>query len=361
MQEEEKIKKVAVVGLGVIGDLVLTMLRLHGMEVVGIDSREVKSIVPARKGDVTDEKFLLACLEDCDAVVSCLPYHLTQHVVDAALEKEIHYFDATEDVEITKLIRERAKTSKGVMIPQCGLAPGFIGIVAAHLAQGFSEIDSIKMRVGALPQNPSGKLSYAVNWSVEGLVNEYIEDCDIIKEGKPQKIASLGLLEPLRINGSEYEAFTTSGGLGTMTETYQDLAKNLDYKSIRYPGHCEMITFLLDELQMRDKRWELMKILKDALPPCEQDKVLVYASVTGRRKKESETETVEFVKEYGPKTINGRPYKAIAWTTAAAIVSALQLVDLGYLPKNGFIKQEEIPYDQFIWTEYGKLFSEEEK
>jgi len=357
--KEEGIIKVAVIGVGVVGSLVALMLRLYGFEVVGLDSQKVKSTIPIRRGDVADKDYLLSALEDCDAVISCLPYHLTRFVVEAAFEKGIHYLDATEDIQMTNYIKDRAKDAKGVMIPQCGLAPGFVGIVASHLAQGFKTIDSIKMRVGALPQNPSGKLGYAINWSIEGLVNECIEDCDIIKEGKKQKIAALGLLETLRINGTEYEAFTTSGGLGTMAETYKDKVKNLDYKTIRYPGHCEMMLFLLDDLKMRDKRWELMKIMQEALPPCEQDKVLVYVSVTGE--KNDSVQTVEFVREYGPKIINGTPYKAIAWTTAAAIVSALQLVDQGHLPKRGFVKQEEIPYDKLEWTEYGKLYSEEEK
>tara|TARA_R100000808_G_scaffold24815_1_gene58531 strand:+ start:1254 stop:2345 length:1092 start_codon:yes stop_codon:yes gene_type:complete len=361
IQEENRIKRVAVIGIGVIGELVVTMLRHHGFEVTAVDERDVKTLVPVRRGDIRNQSFLSDCLSDCDAVVSCVPYHLTKCVVEAALLKGIHYFDATEDVEVTNFIRRKSGKAKGAMVPQCGLAPGFIGIVASHLAKGFDDIESIKMRVGALPQNPTGKLGYAINWSVEGVVNEYIEDCDIIKEGKHQKVAALGLLETLRIKGTEYEAFTTSGGLGTMTETFKDRAKNLDYKSIRFPGHCEQIEFLMNELQMRDKRWELMKILKEALPPCDQDKVLVYASVTGRRSEGAELETVEFVREYAPKVIKGRSYKAIAWTTGAAIVTALQLVDLGHLPQKGFVKQEQIPYEKFIWSEYGKLYVEEEK
>ena len=160
-------------------------------------------------------------LEDCDAVISCLPYNLTRFVVEAAFDKGIHYFDATEDTQMTCYIKDRAKNAKGVMIPQCGLAPGFIGIVASHLAQGFKNIDTIKMRVGALPQNPSGKLGYAINWSIEGLVNEYIEECDIIKEGKAQKASPMTMLETLRIDGTEYEAFTTSGGLRYRREKRQ--------------------------------------------------------------------------------------------------------------------------------------------
>tara|TARA_A100001515_G_scaffold89522_1_gene71176 strand:+ start:1417 stop:2496 length:1080 start_codon:yes stop_codon:yes gene_type:complete len=351
------INKVAVVGMGVIGELVATMLRLYGLEVVGVDNRKIKSHIPMRRGDVSAENFLGEALHDCDAVVSCLPYHLTRFVVEAAFEKGIHYFDATEDVQMTNYIRDRSRNSKGVMIPQCGLAPGFIGIVGSHLAQGFKEIDTIKMRVGALPQNPTGKLGYAVNWSVEGLINEYIEKCEIIKEGQPQSVAGLGLLETLRVNGNEYEAFTTSGGLGTMTETYKGKVKNLDYKSIRYPGHCEMMTFLLDELKMRDKRWELMKMFKEALPPCDQDKVVVYASVTGE--KNDSIQTVEFVKEYEPKIINGTPYKAIAWTTAAAMFAVVQLVCEGHIKDRGFVKQEDIPYDKLIWTMFGKLFVED--
>ena len=357
--QEKKIKKIAVVGMGVIGDLVATMCRLHGYDVVGIDNRKLKSATTIRRGDVADKDFMSNVLEDCDAIISCLPYNLTRFVVEAAFDKGIHYFDATEDVQMTNYIKDKAKNARGAMVPQCGLAPGFIGIVASHLAQGFKKIDTIKMRVGALPQNPTGKLGYAINWSIEGLVNEYIEECDIIKEGKVQKVSPMSMLETLRIDGTEYEAFTTSGGLGTMTETYKGKVKNLDYKSIRYPGHCKMMKFLLDDLKMKDKRWELMKIMQNALPPCDQDKVLVYASVTGE--KNGKVQTVEFVKEYEPKIINGTPYKAIAWTTAAAIVSAVQMVDKGHLPQRGFVKQEDIPFDKLKWTDFGKLYTEEEK
>jgi saccharopine dehydrogenase-like NADP-dependent oxidoreductase len=353
------IKRPAVIGMGVVGDLVATMLRLYGLEAIGVDKEDVKAVAPIRKGDIQDKDFLEEATRDCDAIVCCLPYHLTKGIVEFAYEKDKHYFDATEDVATTELIRSLGRTAKKVMIPQCGLAPGFIGIATADLTSQFKEVHDIRMRVGALPKNPSGKLGYAVNWSIEGLVNECIEDCDIIKDRKPQKVPALALLETIRIGGTEYEAFTTSGGLGTMVETYKGMANNLDYKTIRYPGHCEMMSFLLNEMKLRDKRWELMSMLKEAVPPCEQDKVIVHASVTGE--KNGAVQTIDYVREYGPKTINGRSYKAIAWTTAAAIVSVVQMVSQKYLPQKGFVKQEDIPYDKFVWMTYGKLFNEDEE
>jgi len=353
------IKKPAVIGMGVVGDLVATMLRLYGLEAFGIDKEDIKTVAPIRKGDIQDKDFLADATTDCDAIICCLPYHLTKDIVEFAYDKGKHYFDATEDVATTELIRSLGRTSKKVMVPQCGIAPGFIGIVTANLASQFKEVHDIRMRVGALPANPSGKLGYAVNWSIEGLINECIEDCDIIKDGKPQKVPALSLLETLRVGGTEYEAFATSGGLGTMAETYKGMTNNLDYKTIRYPGHCEMMSFLLDEMKLRDKRWDLMAMLKEAIPPCEQDKVIVHASVTGE--KNGTVQTVDYVREYGPKTINGRTYKAIAWTTAAAIVSVMLMVSQGYLPQKGFVKQEDIPYDKFIWTTYGKMYNENEE
>ena len=123
-------------------------------------------------------------LDGVDAVLSCLPYHLNVGVAETAHRLGLHYFDLTEDVPTTTRIRELAETSDGVMAPQCGLAPGFVGIVAASQADSLERCRSIRMRVGALPQHPTGRLAYAFNWSPEGVVNEYLNDCEVIEDGE---------------------------------------------------------------------------------------------------------------------------------------------------------------------------------
>jgi saccharopine dehydrogenase-like NADP-dependent oxidoreductase len=125
---------------------------------------------------VTDQAFLDAFLATQDALVACLPYHANLPVAEAAHRAGIHYFDLTEDVATTVAIRDMAKTSKGLMAPQCGLAPGFIGIVGAELCQRFTKLRDVELRVGALPRYPNGQLRYSFTWSPAGVINEYIND-----------------------------------------------------------------------------------------------------------------------------------------------------------------------------------------
>ena len=179
------IDNILVVGMGKVGSLVGTLLDQTGFSVTGMDAREVSLGFPTITGDMTSAAELGAALKKVDAVVSCLPYHLNREVAVAAHEAGIHYFDLTEDVPTTKATLELSKTSKGLMAPQCGLAPGFIGIVGSHLTNAFSQLREINLRVGALPQNPTGLLGYAFNWSPEGVVNEYLNDCEVIQNGEP--------------------------------------------------------------------------------------------------------------------------------------------------------------------------------
>ncbi|MBT6491986.1 MAG: L-lysine dehydrogenase, partial [Deltaproteobacteria bacterium] len=216
------IEKVLVIGMGKVGSLVGTLLHETGFQVTGMDAAEPQGLAfSVIKGDVKNPESLGASLKEVDAVVSCLPYDLNINVAHAAHAAGIHYFDLTEDVPTTKAILELSETSKGLMAPQCGLAPGFIGIVGSHLTKAFTKIRAINLRVGALPQNPTGLLGYAFNWSPAGVVNEYLNDCEVIKDGKIMAVPAMEDNETIFINGLHLEAFTTSGGLGTMCETYE--------------------------------------------------------------------------------------------------------------------------------------------
>ena len=296
-------------------------------------------------------------LKNHDAVISCLPYHLTLAVAQAAHKAGIFYFDPTEDVKTTEAVRKLAESGTSVMIPQCGLAPGIIAIIGAHLAKKFDAgtIQSLKLRVGALPQNPAGQLGYAGNWSLEGLVHEYIADCDVIADGKRQKIPALRNEEILRIDGMEYEAFTTSGGLGTMTESFKGKVETLDYKSIRYPGHLAGMRLLLEDLRFRQRPDELIKRIRVALPPDDDDRVLIHISAQGEIKGRLQTKAL--VAQYNPLKIAGKMRPAILWTTAVSIASIIEMASSGKLPARGFVKQEDIPLPAFLSTTHGKLFA----
>jgi saccharopine dehydrogenase (NAD+, L-lysine-forming) len=167
------IAAVTVLGLGAVGELAATLLHNTGFTVTGVDERipDRKLAFATTKISVAARDELSAVLAGQDAVLSCLPYHLNMDVARLACELGLYYFDLTEDVPTKELILDLSKTSKRLMAPQCGLAPGFVGIVGAHLAERFEKIRSIKLRVGALPQHPTGLLAYSFNWSPEGVVN----------------------------------------------------------------------------------------------------------------------------------------------------------------------------------------------
>ncbi len=342
--------------MGKVGSLVGTLLA-DLFSVTGIDKQAPAMPVsfPTVEGNVTDPTTLRELLKGHDAVVSCLPYNLNLAVAKTAYELGIHYFDLTEDVATTAAIREMATTAKGVMIPQCGLAPGFIGIVGSQLTKSFTKLRDIELRVGALPRYPNGLMGYSFTWSPAGVINEYINDAECIHNGARKMVPSLEGLETINIEGQEFEAFTTSGGLGTLCETLEGKVDTLNYKTIRYPGHAKLMRFLLYELILKEKRELTEQILTEAKPPVKEDVVYVYAVVEGWDGDFLKRE--EFYRAYHPIDIHGRNWRAISWTTAASVVAVVEMVANGKLPAKGFVKQEDIGLDDFYATRWGRLYA----
>jgi saccharopine dehydrogenase-like NADP-dependent oxidoreductase len=351
-----RIQSVIVLGLGKVGYLVAELLHATGFKVTGADLAPLTDTVyPTIQIDVSNASDIWSKIQGFDAVISCLPYRFNLGIATIAHEQGIHYFDLTEDVPTTRAIIEMSENVQTVMAPQCGLAPGFIAIAGASLASDFDRIRSIRLRVGALPQHPTGLLGYAFNWSPEGVVNEYLNDCEVIEEGQHKWVSPMEWQEQLVINGIQLEAFTTSGGLGTMCKTFLGKAENLDYKSIRYPGHVQLMNFFFHELLMREQRELAGKILTNAKPAVNDDVVFVHASAEGWKKDRLFRD--EFVRAYYPITIGRQPCRAIAWTTAASVCAVIEMVNSGILPDKGFLKQEEIPLEEFLKTQNGRLYA----
>jgi saccharopine dehydrogenase-like NADP-dependent oxidoreductase len=347
--------RIAVLGLGKVGHLAADLLAEAGFDVTGIDAHaQVDKSFPTFRADLADEAGLADLLRPFEAVLSCLPYARNRAVADPAHSLGLHYFDLTEDVPTTCHIRRLAETSRGLMAPQCGLAPGFVGIVGADLANAFERVRTIRLRVGALPRHPTGLLGYAFNWSPEGVVNEYLNDCEVIEEGVKKMVSAMEWIETIYVDGVKLEAFTTSGGLGTMCETYAGRIENLDYKTMRYPGHVDLMNFFFHELLMRERRDLAGEILTHAKPPVDDDVVYVHASAEGWRS--GRLHRKEFVRAYVPREIGGRMRTAIAWTTSASVVAVVEMVRDQMLPRSGFLKQEDIPFAAFLATRTGRLF-----
>jgi saccharopine dehydrogenase (NAD+, L-lysine-forming) len=288
-----------------------------------------------------------------EAIVSCLPFNLTIEVAKIAHACGIHYFDPTEDVATTAAVTELAKTSKATFAPQCGLAPGFISIAANSLMQGLNDINIVKMRVGALTQSTSNFLKYAFTWSIDGLVNEYIHPCIVLEDGIKKSIPALGGMESITIDGDVYEAFYTSGGVGSMTDTYLGKVKYLDYKTIRYPGHCEKMAFLLQDLKLRERPELLKEILSHVIPHVEDDKVVIYVSVQGYIKGRLTEKT--YTNTLYPTNYDGNVFTAIQMTTAAGICTIIDLV-VKEKKLSGIVKQEQVSLDEFISNRFGSYY-----
>lgn len=355
------INQVAVFGLGKVGELVATLLLDSGFKVIGYDAVERSGLsFETRPLDVSDALGLREALHGVDAVVSCLPFSLNIDVAEAANAASVHYFDLTEDVPTTNRVMEMsaARGAAGLtpitFAPQCGLAPGLIGIIGASLAKKFSVIRSIELKVGALPQNPTGLLGYAFNWSAEGVVNEYLNDCEVLRSGKRQMVPAMTETERVVIAGVELEAALTSGGLGTMCSTYAGRVQRLDYKTMRYTGHFEQMHFLFDELNLRDRRDLAGELLVAAKPPVNDDVVYLHAAVEGL--KDGRPYRENYVRGYKPIEIGGREWRAISWTTASSIVAVVELVAEGRLPQAGFIRQEDIALEDLLSTQAGVRF-----
>jgi len=219
----------------------------------------------------------------------------------------------------------------------------------------FDSVEIVKMRVGALPVNPSNVLKYSLTWSTDGLINEYGNVCYGIEDGQKVALRPLEGYETIEIDGLLYEAFNTSGGLGTLADTYAGKVNTMNYKTLRYPGHCEKIYLLMNDLKLNNDRETLKRILEQAVPKTLQDVVIMYTSVTGMRGGELFEEN--HVKKIYPQTIAGKLWSAIQVTTASGICSVLDLVVERPDCYRGFVTQETFELSSILENRFGKVFA----
>lgn len=306
--------------------------------------------------DATDAEALARHLVEhrYEAVISSLPFYCNPGVARAARKHGLHYFDLTEDVEVARAVRAEAAGAETAFVPQCGLAPGFVSIAANELIGHFDELRSVKMRVGALPQHPNNVLKYSLTWSTEGLINEYGNPCVAISERRLVEAAPLEGLEEIEIDGTLYEAFNTSGGLGSLGETFGDRCEQMNYKTMRYPGHCEQMRLLMNDLKLNQDRDTLKRILENAVPQTLQDVVIVYVAVTGRQ--DGELREENYVNKIYPQEIAGRLWSAIQVTTAAGIAAVVDLVLSRPGNYRGFVRQEQFTLPEVLANRFGAWY-----
>lgn len=361
--------RVLVLGAGKIGALISGLLaETNDYEVSLVDVRDGVAQAVARahglknltafEFDAADSSLLAAHLRrrPVDAVVSSLPFYCNPGVAKVAREADLHYFDLTEDVEVTRQVRAVAEGADKAFVPQSGLAPGFVSIAANELITHFDELRSVKLRVGALPQHPNNVLKYSLTWSTEGLINEYGNPCVAISEGRVVESAPLEGLEEIEIDGTSYEAFNTSGGLGSLGETYGERCEQMNYKTMRYPGHCEQVRLLMNDLKLNQDRDTLKRILENAVPQTLQDVVVIYVAVAGRQ--EGELREENYVNKVYPQEIVGRLWSAIQVTTAAGLTAVVDLVLSRPDTYHGFVRQEQFTLPEILANRFGRWYAQ---
>jgi lysine 6-dehydrogenase len=275
--------KVLVLGAGRMGygaafDLAHNSPNVSGVTIADFDAEKSGSAAVAIGSDkVTATKVDAGNFDDAvelmrghDSVISCVNYWYNESLSKAAIKTGANFCDLGGNnyvVDSQLALDAEAKAAGISIIPDCGLAPGMVSILAMHGASKFDEVEEIHIRVGGLPQHPVPPLDYQLVFSVEGLINEYVEVARVIRDGRLAEIESMTELESLSFDGFPLlEAFQTSGGTSTLPDTFLGKIKELDYKTIRYAGHCEKFKTMID------------------LGLCSSDEVLVdFAKVTPRK------------------------------------------------------------------------------
>jgi saccharopine dehydrogenase-like NADP-dependent oxidoreductase len=334
------------------------------------------SAFTTRVVDATDPTQVRAALQGQHYVICMLPFNFVKGIAEAANELGVHYFDVTEDVATTDAVRaiETSGRAKVALVPQCGLAPGYIAIAAYDVACRLDQVQNLTLRVGALSQFPTNQLKYNVTWSAAGVINEYCEPCNVMLHGHGVKVPALEGLERFSLEGVEYEAFYTSGGVGTLIETLKGQDRlhaeaNVAYKTIRYPGHRDLMQFLLHDLGLGTERatptakghafdrWMLIDLFDHALARTLQDVVVVFINAIGTRDGRPWQEN--FRRRVPATEMLGRTWPAIELTTSAGVCAMVDLHRLGRLPRTtGFIRQEEVSLDMFNKTVFGLAYED---
>ena len=342
---------VAVLGYGTIGEAIKKLLdksnltsnlHPHGTRI------KVTAYDIVEKPNCTKITRVKEVTSNNDLVICSTPYNVNKQVAKSCTKNNCHYIDLTEDTENTEYIRRIA--NKQMFIPQCGLAPGAVNIIANNFANKLDVVDSIKIRVGALPKHPTNIMKYSFTWSPEGVINEYCNPCDAIVDGEKVITRPLEGYENLFLNGKQFEAFNTSGGAATLVETWEGKVQNLDYKTIRYVGHHHLMKFLLEDMNMANNKQQICDLLKQKMLDKIEDIVYILVKVSGI----SNDKKVEHVYQ---KSIEGSDgLSAIQLTTAAGACSWVSNIVDEDFKGSGFIRQEDLDYELFVSNKFGGIY-----
>ncbi|HLM01972.1 MAG TPA: saccharopine dehydrogenase C-terminal domain-containing protein [Pyrinomonadaceae bacterium] len=316
--------------------------------------------VSATRIDVSDYASVAELMQPHDSAISCVNYWYNVELSRAAIETGTNFCDLGGNnyvVDEQLALDDAAKNAGISIIPDCGLAPGMVSILAMHGANRLDEIEEIHIRVGGLPQNPQPPLDYQLVFSVEGLINEYIEVARVIRGGEIKEVRSMTELESLSFEGfPALEAFQTSGGTSTLPETFLGKVRQLDYKTIRYGGHCEKFKAMIDlglcsseeisvDYAKLTPRKVFAELLQKHLPADEPDYVLVRLEFAGTKNGERKQFRYDIVDKFDAAT----GLSAMMRTTAFPASIIAQMAARGEVLRRGATPQEKaIDAEKFV-------------
>lgn len=291
--------------------------------------------------DLTNRDAVRLALSQADVVIDCLPYMHNVMIAEEAADLGVAYFNLTEDIRNTAAMEKLS--SSAPIVPQCGLAPGMVSILAQQMTEGLSDIDQISIMVGALPRDPAlNRLGYGLTWSVDGLVNEYCGQAHAVVDGRLTTVRALDGYEPwVAVNGASLEAAYTAGGIGTLAHSWEGRARSVAYKTLRYPGHFPFFRILRDDLRMEDYKHQITRWLRDTLPQITDDVIYIRITVTGI----STGQTTLTTRTYTHAIYADDPGEtAIQTSTACGALCVVDAYIQGAFNGKGFMRQEALPY-----------------
>jgi lysine 6-dehydrogenase len=359
--------KALVIGAGMIGSALAydfaTSQDVTDVIVADIDGDRSRTVAekagPNVRGvrlDSGSSDEVVALMRGVDVAVGATSYSHNYRLTEAAIEARIHFCDLGGNMDVVHrqmTLDSRAKAAGITVLPNCGLAPGLGCIIGAGAATRFDRVDSIQIRVGGLPQHPKPPLNYQLVFSAEGLVNEYIEPAEVLRDGKRQSVNSMEDLEELGFPPpfGTMEAFNTSGGVSTLPSMFEGRVRTLDYKTIRYPGHCEKFRALLelgfaspDPISVGNRlitsREVFENLLRKRLASDSPDVVLMRVTITGEMAGKTRTLAYEMIDYYDTRL----QMTSMARTTAFPTSIAAQMLVRGEVTAKGvFPPEQSIP------------------
>jgi len=365
--------KILVLGAGRMGhgaafDLIHNSPGVDSVTIADFDLKKAEDVaeqvgtdlITAHHVDAGNQSDVARLMAHHDAAISCVNYWYNESLSRAAIDTNTHLCDLGGNnyvVDSQLALDEEAKAAGVSIIPDCGLAPGMVSILAIHGAAKFDTVDEIHIRVGGLPQDPQPPLNYQLVFSVDGLINEYVEVARVIRDGQMIEVPSMTELESLEFDGfPPLEAFQTSGGTSTLPDTFLGKIKELDYKTIRYAGHCDKFKTMIDlglcssdeilvDYQKVKPRKVFGELLQKYLPADGPDYVLVRLEFVGTKDGAAKKLRYDIVDKQDEAT----GMSAMMRTTAFPASIIAQMMARGDVLTRGAAPQEKaIDPDKFV-------------